>query len=317
MLHIQRLDSVYLHMNWMELATTTINSDPIIGYAVPFFAVFVLIEMALIYMDKDRHYNQKNAWASIAMGVGSVFVNLLVKTVAVLCFSWIYNNYALFPNLHTYWWAWIILFFADDFTFYVHHRMCHEVRLFWAGHVNHHSCVDINLAIALRQSWGELFHKYIWWLWLPLIGFPPIMILAAMSINLIFQFFQHTELVGKLGPLEWIFNTPSHHRVHHASNVRYLDRNHAGVLIIWDRLFGTFQEEQKEIEAPVYGITTNIDTHNPLKIASHEYIALWRDVKRTKGIKNKLKYIFMPPGWSPDGSTLTADQMRKEAGLSS
>ena len=132
------------------------------------------------------------------------------------------------------------------------------------------------------------------------------------SFSLVYQFFQHTELVRKLPkPIEWIFNTPSHHRVHHGSNIKYLDQNHAGILIIWDRLFGTFQEEDDK-EPVKYGITTNIHTYNPFKIASHEYINLYHDVKRAKSWKDKLRYIFMPPGWSHDGEDLRARTLRKQ-----
>jgi sterol desaturase/sphingolipid hydroxylase (fatty acid hydroxylase superfamily) len=232
-----------------------------------------------------------------------------MKAMAYFTFLWIYDNFRIFTFRPELWYSWVILLFLEDFAFYMHHRSCHEIRLFWAGHVNHHSSVNYNLAVALRQGWGELTHKYIWWLWLPLIGFHPMMILMQMSISLIYQYWLHTETIKSLGPLEWFMNTPSHHRVHHGRNVRYLDRNHAGIFIIWDRLFGTFE---KETEKPEYGITTNIETYNPLKIASHEYIALWKDVKKAPGFLNKIRYIFMPPGWSHNGSTKTAKELRKE-----
>jgi sterol desaturase/sphingolipid hydroxylase (fatty acid hydroxylase superfamily) len=198
----------------------------------------------------------------------------------------------------------------DDFTFYWHHRLSHEFRILWAAHVNHHSSEQYNLSTALRQCWTEILYKYIFFLWLPFLGFHPMMVLTQISINLIFQFWVHTKLIKKLPPfIEFLFNTPSHHRVHHASNVRYLDRNHAGTLIIWDRIFGTFAEEKDE-EPVVYGITTNIDTYNPLKIATHEYASLWRDIREAPRFSDKLKYIFYAPGWSQNGKTLTARQMR-------
>ncbi len=284
--------------------------DELIVYAIPIFFIMILIEAAIILKTKKKEeYPIKDALASITMGVGSAVINTALKSFVILVFYQIYQ-YRIF-DLGNQWWVWVLLFFADDLSFYAHHRACHEVRLFWAGHVNHHSSTNYNLAVALRQSWGELFHKYIWWLWLPLVGFHPIQILAMMSISLIYQYFLHTEIVNKLGVLEWVFNTPSHHRVHHASNIRYLDRNHAGILIIWDRLFGTFEPEREE-EKAVYGITKNIHTYNPLEIATHEYKALWEDVKRAPGLLNKIKYIFMPPGWSHDGSTKTAKEMRQE-----
>ena len=193
--------------------------------------------------------------------------------------------------------------------------MSHQIRLLWAAHVNHHSSQKYNLSTALRQSWAELFYKYIWYLWLPILGFEPIMILTQISISLIYQFWIHTQFIGKMHPIiEFVFNTPSHHRVHHAKNVRYLDRNHAGILIIWDRMFGTFQEELEE-EPVVYGITTNIDTYNPLVIASHEFKNIWQDVRGSSSLADKWNYLFKPPGWSHDGRSKTADEMRDEKGL--
>jgi len=292
--------SSFINLNIFE-------TDPVIAWAVPGFLVLIGLELLIRQWEHLPAYDGKDALASITMGIGSAVINLFMKSLAFVVFWKIYEHriFTFDPNA---WYSWVALFFLEDLAFYMHHRACHEIRLFWAGHVNHHSSQHYNLAVALRQGWGELTHKYIWWLWLPLIGFHPQMILMQMSISLIYQFWLHTETIRSLGPLEWIFNTPSHHRVHHGSNVRYLDRNHAGILIIWDRLFGTFQKEDEKV---VYGITTNIHTYNPLKIASHEYIALWNDVKRAPGLINKLKYIFMPPGWSHDGSTLTAKQLRK------
>ena len=153
-------------------------------------------------------------------------------------------------------------------------------------------------------------------MWLPLLGFDPLMMFTIISINLFYQFWVHTEMVGKLPQLiELIFNTPSHHRVHHASNIRYLDRNHAGVLIIWDRIFGTFSEE-KNFEPCQYGLTENIKTYNPLKVATHEYAAIWRDVKRAQKWSDKLKYIFFAPGWSHDGEDKRAKTLRRKVDLS-
>lgn len=294
------IQSSFINLNIFE-------TDPIIAWAMPGFLVLIGLELLIRQWEHLPAYDGKDALASITMGIGSAIINLFMKSLAFLVFWKIYEN-RLFTFEVNAWYSWVALFFLEDLAFYMHHRACHEIRIFWAGHVNHHSSQNYNLAVALRQSWGELTHKYIWWLWLPLIGFHPQMILMQMSISLIYQFWLHTETIISLGPLEWIFNTPSHHRVHHGSNVRYLDRNHAGILIIWDRLFGTFQKEDEKV---VYGITSNIHTYNPLKIASHEYIALWNDVKNAPGLINKLKYIFMPPGWSHDGRTKTARQLRE------
>lgn len=284
--------------------------NKILAVSIPIFILLIAIEAFIDYRQKRHLYLKEDFVASQLMGIGSLVIGGVMKFLALLLYTFIYQ-FRIF-EIGTEWWAWLILFFADDFTFYWHHRLSHEVRVLWAAHINHHSSVKMNLGTALRQSWAEQLYKYFWWCWLPLIGFAPMMIFIMQTISLVYQFFQHTELVRKLPkPIEWIFNTPSHHRVHHGSNIKYLDQNHAGILIIWDRLFGTFQEEDEK-EPVKYGITTNIHTYNPFKIASHEYINLYHDVKRAKTFKDKLRYIFMPPGWSHDGEDLRARTLRKQ-----
>lgn len=284
-------------------------TDPTV-YAIPLFVLFIAIEVYIDQKEKREVYHFKDSMASIAMGLGSLVIGLGMKTLAFMVYYWIYNNWAIFPQMSHTWWVWIPLLFADDFTFYWHHRLSHEIRFLWAAHVNHHSSQNLNLAVALRQSWAEVLYKYIWYLWLPLIGFHPVLIITMMSFSLIYQFFQHSQFVGKLGVFGWFFNTPSHHRVHHAVQVKYLDRNHAGMLIIWDRMFGTFQEEMEE-DQPIYGITVNIDTYNPLRIATHEYAALFKDVKNAPTLKDKINYMIQPPGWSHDGDLKTSKHLRK------
>jgi sterol desaturase/sphingolipid hydroxylase (fatty acid hydroxylase superfamily) len=282
--------------------------DPTV-YAIPLFTILILIELYLNYRNKlHLHDDIKDDVSSVGMGLGSLVLGLGVKAAALAAMFWIYQ-FAIFNIPLDAWWSWVLIFFADDFSFYWHHRLSHQVRILWAAHVNHHSSQQYNLVVALRQSWTELFYKYAFWLWLPLIGFHPLMIMTMMAFSLIYQFWVHTKTIKSLGFLEYFMNTPSHHRVHHASNVKYLDRNHAGILIIWDKMFGTFQNEEEE---PVYGLTTNIHTYNLLQIAFHEFKALWKDVKRAPNVKTKLAYIFMPPGWSHDGSTKTANQLREE-----
>ncbi|MFT4970736.1 MAG: sterol desaturase/sphingolipid hydroxylase (fatty acid hydroxylase superfamily) [Chitinophagales bacterium] len=281
--------------------------NKILAISIVVFFILISIEAFIDYKQKKHIYAKQDFFASISMGFGSLFVGGAMKFLALLVYTFLYQ-FRLF-DLGSEWWVWVLIFFADDFTFYWHHRLSHEVRVLWAAHVNHHSSVRMNLGTALRQSWAEQLYKYVWWLWLPLIGFAPIMIIVMQTISLVYQFFQHTELIRKLPkPIEWIFNTPSHHRVHHGSNIKYLDQNHAGILIIWDRLFNTFQEEEEQVK---YGITVNIDSYNPFKIASHEYISLFKDVNRAKGLGDKLKYLFMPPGWSHDGEDQRARTLRK------
>ena len=246
------------------------------------------------------------------MGIGVVFIGLFTKAIAFAFYSYLYQ-FAVF-DLNWTATTWLLLLFADDFTFYWHHRLSHTIRLLWSAHINHHSSQRYNLATALRQSWGESLYKFIWWFWLPLVGFPPLMILMMHAVSLIYQFFLHTQTVKKLGVLEYVMNTPSHHRVHHGTNLQYLDRNHGGIFIIWDRLFGTFQEED-ERDPVVYGISTNIDTYNPLKIALHEFDALRKEVGQATHWKHKLGHVFMPPGWSPNGNQSMTTQARRKREL--
>ncbi len=286
------------------------EQDPVI-YAIPFFIIAISIELYLNWREQRHLYDDpKEAMASIGMGLGSLVVNVLMKGLAFGVYTILYE-YRVF-TIGWHWWSWVLILFADDFSFYWHHRLSHEIRVLWAAHVNHHSSQNYNLATALRQSWVEQLYKYFFWLWMPLLGFHPLMMLMMMSISLIYQYWTHTEIIRKL-PVwyEFFFNTPSHHRVHHATNIRYLDRNHGGILIIWDRLFGTFAEE-RDNEKPVYGITKNIQTYNLFKIAFHEYADLASDVSKASSFSDKIKHIFMPPGWSPNGPDLRAKTLRKQ-----
>ena len=283
-----------------------ITNDPTV-FAIPVFIALIIIEVVINAKKNLNLYKFKDSAASITMGLGSVVIGLLTKTFAYFVFVWIYQ-FRLFEIPNT-WWMWGLLLLADDVTFYWYHRLAHQIRFFWAAHVQHHSSEHMNFSVALRQSWGEPFIKFLFWIWLPFIGFNPVYILIMQAISLVYQFFPHTKLVGKLGPIEWIFNTPSHHRVHHATQVHYLDKNHAGILIIWDRMFGTFQ---KEIESPTYGLTVNINSFSPLKIASHEYISLWQDMRRAKKLSDKIKYLINPPGWSHDGENKTSKELQRQ-----
>ena len=285
-----------------------INDDPTV-YAIPIFIACILVEAFIDFRSRTKLYHKKDSAASICMGLGVVVIGLITKTFYFFVFSLIYQ-FRIF-ELENTWWMWIMLLLADDFSFYWHHRMSHQIRFLWAAHVQHHSSVNMNFAVALRQSWTEPFYKFIFYCWMPLFGFQPIHIFAMMAFSLIYQFFQHTELIRNLGPLELIFNTPSHHRVHHAVQHKYLDRNHAGILIIWDRIFGTFVKEDQQ-NLPIYGITQNIRSYNPAVIATHEYVSLWKDVKRAKKYSDKLKYFMYPPGWSHDGEDRTSNTLRKQ-----
>lgn len=282
----------------------------LIHYAIPFFIITLIIEVVVDVRERTNYYNTKDAVTSITMGLGNVFLGLLSKGIVFGAFIYIYEHFRLFTIPFT-WWAWILVLFADDFSYYWFHRTSHENRFFWASHVVHHSSQRYNLGTALRQTWTGGFLSFIFWLWLPLVGFHPVMILAQMSVSLLYQYWIHTEFIKKMPAwFEAVFNTPSHHRVHHAVNPQYLDRNHAGIFIIWDKLFGTFEPE---IEKPVYGLTKNIGTFNPLYVAFHEWIHMFKDALTSKTSLNKrLLYFIKPPGWRHDGTGVLADDLRKQ-----
>ena len=191
----------------------------------------------------------------------------------------------------------MIAILGVDLLFYAYHRIAHRVRLIWATHQAHHSSEYFNFATALRQKWNNS-GEILMWLPLPLLGVPPWMVFASFSINLVYQFWVHTERIGKLWrPFEFVFNTPSHHRVHHGMDPEYLDKNYGGILIIWDRLFGSFQ---RETFRPHYGLTKPVDTYNIWRLQTHEYAAIARDVRAARRWRDKLGYVFRPPGWAPE-----------------
>jgi len=276
-------------------------------YAIPAFIALLVLEVlwARRRGAEVRGYQPKDTAASLTMGLGNVLISAVTKLGSLALFTFLYQ-YRLF-DLGTGLGAWLLLLFAEDLCYYAFHRAHHETRFLWAAHVNHHSSTYYNLSTALRQSWTTPLTGPLFWAPLALLGFAPWMILTAQAWSQLYQFWLHTESIRSLGPLEHVLNTPSHHRVHHGTNVEYLDRNHGGIFILWDRLFGTFEPER----APVtYGLTTNLATFHPVRIAIHEYAAIARDVRRAPTVAAKLGYVFAPPGWSHDGSTLTADQMR-------
>jgi sterol desaturase/sphingolipid hydroxylase (fatty acid hydroxylase superfamily) len=279
-------------------------------WAIPAFTIAMVVEMAVSAGKALRGgYERKDTAASLTMGAVSLVWSAGADALLVLGAAAV-APYALFHIPDDAWWAWVLAVFAVDLTFYWIHRCHHEVRFMWAAHVNHHSSQHYNLSTALRQSWTEPYTSLPFFMVLALLGFSPWLITVTFAFNLLYQFVVHTELVRSVGPLEWVMNTPSHHRVHHGSNALYLDRNYAGMFIIWDRVFGTFEPEREPV---VYGLVKNIDSYNPLYIAFHEWGAIVRDVARARGVREAWMRFAGRPGWSPDGSTLTGPEIRAAA----
>ena len=281
-----------------------------IDFAVPVFVLLILIEIMWAKRNAPEKYEPRDTLTSLAFGVGSTAAGALTAGLVVTLFYGAYQ-YRLF-DIGWMWWAWIICFVVDDLAYYLFHRSAHQVRWFWASHVNHHSSQHYNLSTALRQSWtGFIALGFIFRLPLVLIGFDPAMVFFCGAINLIYQFWIHTEAIGKLPRwFEYVMNTPSHHRVHHATNPRYLDRNYAGTFIIWDRIFGTFTEEV-EGEKIRYGIVKQLGTFNLLWSVFHEWIGIAQDLWSAPW-QHKFSYIWRPPGWSHDGSRDTSDSIRAQ-----
>lgn len=268
----------------------------LIHWAIPGFVLLLLIEIVINSIHHRDLYETKDTFSSLAMGIGNVIIGFWGKVLVFATYYFLYQ-FRLF-TLGWEWYIWILAFFADDISYYWFHRKSHEIRFFWASHIVHHSSQKYNLSTALRQTWtGILTGAFLFWFWMPLLGFHPIMIMTLQAISLIYQFWIHTETIDKLPkPIELFFNTPSHHRVHHGSDPEYIDKNHAGILIIWDRLFGTFQPE---IYRPTYGLTKNINTYNPVKIAFHEWKDIINDVRMSNSFSEAFKYIFGRPNWKP------------------
>lgn len=273
----------------------------ILVYSIPGFLTLLVLE--LVWTRRRiragavglRGYERRDTFASLGMGIGNVLVSAVTTLGAIALWTFAYEHRVLSLGRPSRWWSWVVLFFAEDLCYYWFHRSHHAVRLLWAAHVNHHSSRYFNLSTALRQPWFTPITGPVFWLPLALLGYPAPMILTAEALSLIYQFWIHTEAIDELWrPFELVFNTPSHHRVHHAKNARYLDRNHGGVLIVWDRLFGTFAAEDRS-EPVRYGLTHDIATFNPLRIAVHEFAAIARDVRRAPSLRARLACVFGPP----------------------
>ncbi|MGX6646807.1 sterol desaturase family protein [Maricaulaceae bacterium MS644] len=273
-----------------------------IYFAIPAFVLLIVAEMIHARLTGKTQYEPRDTAASLIMGLGNTVSGILLGGIALAWFAYI-EQFALL-DIGWAWWAFALAFVLDDFVYYWSHRFAHTVRWWWADHVIHHSSQHYNLSTALRQPWlSPLSLKFIiFGSWLVLAGFPPAMVAFVGALNLIYQFWIHTEAVPKMwAPIEAVMNTPSHHRVHHATNPRYLDRNFAGVFIIWDRMFGSFEPERED-EPCRYGIVRNLATFNPIKICLHEWAGIFKDVASARSPGEALGYWFGPPGWSPDGS---------------
>ncbi len=282
-------------------------------YAVPLFVIAILAEMVWSRLRAPEAYEPRDTLVSLAFGLGSTIAGALFGGLSAAAMIVVYE-YRIFDfgdQWWTVWWAWSVAFVIDDLKYYWVHRAGHRIRWMWAAHVNHHSSQHYNLSTALRQTWtGTFTFGLLFALPMVLIGFHPVMLAIVGGFNLIYQFWIHTEAIDRMPRwFEAVMNTPSHHRVHHATNPRYLDRNYAGVFIVWDRLFGTFEPERDD-EAIRYGIVKQLGSFNLLWSVFHEWIGMLGDVWRAPW-RHKLSYLLREPGWSHDGSRETSDMLRQ------
>ncbi|XP_041039093.1 alkylglycerol monooxygenase isoform X1 [Carcharodon carcharias] len=264
--------------------------------ATPYFVGLMIIELVITWFQKGQTVLRMNdALTSISAGILSRLPELLDRGIELTGYIYIWENFRLFVLPWDSSWTWWLAFLGVDFAYYWLHRMSHEVNILWAAHQVHHSSEDYNLSTALRQS---ALQKYFSWVFnLPMAFFiPPSVFAVHLQFNLLYQFWIHTEIIGNLGPLELILNTPSHHRVHHGRNKYCVDKNYAGTLIIWDRIFGTFEPENEKV---TYGLTHPINAFEPLWVQCHHLLYIWKTFWATPGINNKISVIFNGPGWEP------------------
>lgn len=284
-----------------------------LDYTILYPSVIVVIFLIIIesvFLMKEKREDTNNFISSFAMVLCNIPLSTIANGLGLCIFNLTYH-YRIFTVPANYRWSWVFLFFADEFSYYWYHRMSHQIRFLWASHKVHHSSQKFTLTSGLRVPWTSGFcGSYFFWAWLPFIGIQPYMVLFMKSVSAIYQFWIHTETIYKMPKwFEAFFNSPSHHRIHHSSDIAYLDKNHGGTMIIYDKLFGTYQEE---IFKPKYGLTSNIDSTNPVVIELHEWRNLIFDLKNSKTWRDRFHYFFDAPGWSADGKNKTRKQLQKE-----
>src|SRR4029079_19031840 len=264
--------------------------------AIPFFFLLIGLELLSARLQGEDLYRLNDSVNDLSCGILSQLLEVFTKTALFAGYLYLYGRARLFDVPGSPW-AWVACFLAVDFIYYWVHRVSHERNALWAGHIVHHSSEEYNLAVALRQGAFQGAFAWVFYLPLALLGFPPVMFLVCSSFNTLYQFWIHTRAIGRLGPLEWVMNTPSHHRVHHACNPKYIDRNYAGVFIVWDRMFGSFLAEDEE---PAFGITKPLRSCNPVWANLHYWWDLLRNAARSPRWGDRLRFLVAAPGWQPE-----------------
>ncbi len=269
----------------------------LITLSFPIFFISIAIELLINKLRKTNYYRLNDAVANLNSGILSQVVGVFTKAITVGVYIWIYDHHRVFRDIPNKWYVWIVLFIGVDFFYYWFHRLSHDVSMFWGGHAVHHQSEEYNLTVALRQSSTQMFISF--WFYLPLawIGFSPVLFVTIASIQTLYQFWIHTKLINRMPSwFEYVFNTPSHHRVHHGVNPKYIDKNHGGSLIIFDRLFGTFQQEEEPVH---YGVTSPLNSWNVILANINYYEWVVRQLTHVRSIRDFFLVLISPPGWRP------------------
>ncbi len=267
--------------------------------AIPVFFLLIGIELFLDKIRKTNYYRLNDAVTNLSCGVGSQLTGIFLKVLTFGAYAFIFEHYSPFKGMiPNTWWTVVLLFVGVDFFYYWFHRLAHEISVMWGSHIVHHQSEEYNLTVALRQAWVQGAFSWVFYIPLAFVGFDPLLFITVASFQTLYQFWIHTKFINKMHPaFEYVFNTPSHHRVHHGVNPKYIDRNHGGTLIIFDRMFGTFQTEEEEV---IYGITKQPKSWNPIWVNFEYWIGLFRDVMKVKDFKKRMNMLFKQPGWKPD-----------------
>jgi alkylglycerol monooxygenase len=272
---------------------TDLTVSQIYAIGAPIVLAMIFAEALISNWQNKTYYKQEDSFCTVGLLTGNIAIAFAVKGFALALHFYLYE-FRLFDlsAIIPLWGMWLLTFVLIDFVFYIYHRMSHRMRFLWAIHMSHHSSEEMNFAVSFRQAWFGPISKIPFFISLPLIGLDPTIIAVAGVMSTLWGIVGHTQIVGKLGPLEWVFNTPSHHRVHHGSNKQYIDKNYGNLLIIWDRMFGTFEPEREQVQ---YGLVNNVNTYNPVKITFMAWSSIWQDMKQSNGMNQILRAFFGPP----------------------
>mgnify|MGYP001269545867 FL=1 len=272
---------------------TAISVNEVYAIGAPIVLAMIFFEILVSNFQNQNFYKKSDTLCTIGLLLGNIIVAFAIKGTVLAFHIYLYQFRAFdFVNQIPIWALWIITFISIDLVFYIYHRMSHRIRFLWAIHLSHHSSEEMNFAVSFRQAWFGPISKIPFFMVLPLLGFDPTIVAVAGVISTLWGIVGHTQVIGKLGPLEWIFNTPSHHRVHHGSNKQYIDKNYGNLLIIWDRMFGTFEPEE---EAVKFGLVNNVNTFNPVKVTFMAWVSMINELKQKNSLSEVIKVIFGPP----------------------